>query len=147
MSKLNQCISKAKSFYNYSESNGKAQRYIIRPWNKWTGRNVNCKVTPWCQIYVGSVLHQCKVPYTKTAGCSQAIKYFKDKKRWKSNKSKPQKGYQIFVNGHRHTGLVTSVSGDYLTYISGNISNSVRYSKIKYKNNSKIDGYGLPLYD
>ena len=140
---------KAKSFYNYSESNGKAQKYIIRPWNKWTGRSVNCKVTPWCQIFVGSVMHQCKATYTKTSGCKQAIDWYKSKKRWKARSAKPKVGYQIFVNGHKHTGLITSVDSKkkgYLIYISGNCNNAVKYSSIKYTSNKKIDGYGIPYY-
>lgn len=140
------CIKKAKSFYGYSEGNGKAQKYVIRPWNAWTGRHVNCKTTAWCQIYVGSVLHQCKVSYTKTAGCKQAITYYKDAKRWKTNKSKPQIGWQIFVNGHKHTGLVVAVTSTSVKYISGNSRNAVRYSTIKWKSNKNIDGYGIPKY-
>lgn len=146
MATVSTVIKKAKSFYGYSESNGKAQKFVISPWNSWTKRHVNCKVTPWCQIFVGSVMHQCKVTYTKTAGCKQAIAWYKDHKKWKGKTSKPVAGYQIFVNGHKHTGIVVSVSGDYLKYISGNSSNAVRYSTIKWKSNKKIDGYGIPNY-
>lgn len=143
-----QCVAKAKSFLGYSESNGKAQKYIIRPWNTWAGRNVNCKTTPWCQIYVGSVLHQMKVSYTKTAGCKQAIDYYKSIKKWKSNKVKPKCGYQIFVNGHKHTGIVVQVHDNDLLYISGNCSNTVKYTRIyNYKGKSSIDGYGVPKYN
>lgn len=140
-------IKKAKSLYGCKESNGTAQAKVIRPWNKWTGRSINCKTTKWCQTYCGSVIGaQCKVPYTKTNGCKQAAAYYKKIKRWKSKTTKPSVGDQIFVKKYNHTGIVTKVTAYYVTYISGNLSNAVRYSTIKWKNNSKIDGYGRPRY-
>ena len=144
MATVSTVIKKAKSFYGYSESNGKAQKFVIRPWNKWVHRSVNCKTTPWCEIYVGSVLHQCKVPYTKTAGCKQAASYYKKAKRWKSKSVTPSVGDQVFVKGYAHTGIVTKVTTSTITYISGNCSNAVRYSTIK--RSGKIDGYGRPRY-
>lgn len=144
MATVSTVIKKAKSLYGCKESNGTAQAKVIRPWNKWTGRSVSCKTTPWCQIYVGSVMHQCKVSYTKTAGCKQAASYYKKAKRWKSKSGAPSVGDQVFVKGYVHTGIVTKVTTSTITYISGNCSNAVRYSTIK--RSGKIDGYGRPRY-
>ena len=144
MATVSTVVKKAKSFYGCKESNGTAQAKVIRPWNKWTGRSVSCKTTLWCQIYVGSVMHQCKISYTKTSVCKQAALYYKKAKRWKSKSATPSVGDQVFVKGYAHTGIVTKVTTSTITYISGNCSNAVRYSTIK--RSGKIDGYGRPRY-
>ena len=139
------------SWVGFSESNGKAQAKIVRPWNKWVGRSVNCKTTPWCQITCSSCLHQSSVPTTKTAGCKQAVSYYKKAKRWKKAGNKPSVGSQIFYDfsGKRkkptHTGLCVAVSGTTITVIEGNKSNKVAKRKITYKS-KYIYGIGVPKY-
>lgn len=145
---------KFKSWNGYSESNGKAQKYIIKPYNKISKRNLNCKTTPWCQIAVVSCLYQAGVKkYYITSGCLQALNWYKKKKRFKKRGVKPQVAWQVFYdfkgNGKpTHTGLITSVNykkKGYIYVIEGNKGNKVAYRHISY-NSKYILGYGLPYY-
>lgn len=143
-----------KSWNGYSESNGKAQKYIIKPYNKISKRNLNCKTTPWCQIAVVSCLYQAGVKkYYITSGCLQALNWYKNKKRFKKRGVKPQVAWQVFYdfkgNGKpTHTGLITSVNykkKGYIYVIEGNKGNKVAYRHISY-NSKYILGYGVPFY-
>lgn len=143
-----------KSWNGYSESNGKAQKYIIKPYNKISKRNLNCKTTPWCQIAVVSCLYQAGVKkYYITSGCLQALNWYKKKKRFKKRGVKPQVAWQVFYdfkgNGKpTHTGLITSVDykkKGYIYVIEGNKDNKVGYRHISYKSKN-ILGFGLPYY-
>lgn len=144
-----------KSWNGYSESNGKAQKYIMKPYNKISGRSLNVKTTPWCQISVVSCLYQAGVKkYYITAGCTQAMNWYKKKGRFKKRGVTPQVGWQVFYNfkdsstsKSTHTGLVTSVNTKtgYMYVIEGNKSNKVGYRHIKY-NSKSIVGFGLPYY-
>ena len=144
---------KFKSWNGYSESNGKAQKYIMRPYNKISGRNLNVKTTPWCQIAVVSCLYQAGVKkYYITAGCKQAMNWFKKKKHWKAKSTKPQVGWQVFYDfkgkgNPTHTGLVVAVSGNTVTVYEGNKSNKVGARKFNYKSYAKyLVGWGVPFY-
>ena len=138
------------SWIGYSESNKKADKYIIKPWDKWVKRALTSK-TPWCQITCSSCLHQSSVPTTKTSGCKQAVAYYKSIKRWKKAGSKPSVGSQIFYDfsGKRkkptHTGLCIAVSGTTMTVVEGNKSDAVGKRKISYKS-KYIYGIGVPKY-
>lgn len=145
---------KFKSWNGYSESNGKAQTYIMKPYNKLTGRKLNVKTTPWCQIAVVSCFYQCKTvkKYSTTSGCTQQLKWYKSRKRFKKRGTKPSVGWQVMYNfkdssttKSTHTGLVISVSGSYCTVIEGNKSNKVGTRKIKW-NSKSIVGFGVPYY-
>ena len=144
-----------KSWNGYSESNGKAQKYIMKPYNKISGRSLNVKTTPWCQISVVSCLYQAGVKkYYITSGCTQAMNWYKKKGRFKKRGTTPKVGWQVFYNfkdsstsKSTHTGLVTSVNTKtgYMYVIEGNKSNKVGYRHIKY-NSKSIVGFGLPYY-
>lgn len=144
-----------KSWNGYSESNGKAQKYIMKPYNKISGRSLNVKTTPWCQIAVVSCLYQAGVKkYYITSGCTQAMNWYKKKGRFKKRGTTPQVGWQVFYNfkdsstsKSTHTGIVTSVDKKkgYMYVIEGNKSNKVGYRHIKY-NSKSIVGFGLPYY-
>ena len=82
MSSVSTMATKMRSFDGASEKNGRAQKEIMRPYNKLTKRKLNVKTTPWCQITCVSADYQTKVvkKYTTTAGCRQALNWFKKKK-------------------------------------------------------------------
>lgn len=145
-----------KSWNGYSEANGKAQKYIMKPYNKISGRNLNVKTTPWCQISVVSCLYQAGVKkYYITSGCTQAMNWYKKKGRFKKRGVVPQVGWQVFYNfkdsstsKSTHTGIITSVNykkKGYIYVIEGNKSNKVGYRHIAY-NSKNIVGFGLPYY-
>lgn len=71
---------------------------------------------------------------------------YKNKGRWGNE---PKVGAQIFFkNSQRicHTGIVYKVSDKYVYTIEGNCDNEVK-KKSYARTNSKIAGYGYPLYD
>lgn len=146
-----QARAKIKSWLGYSESNGKADKYIVKPWGKWTGNTkASSKKNPWCQITVSECLHSVKVSTSSSAGCYQAQKWYKSRKRLKARGVKPSPGWQVFYdfkgNGKpTHTGLVYSVSGKYMTVIEGNNKNAVRARKILYASKSVLS-FGVPPY-
>ena len=149
-----QARTKFKSWEGYSESNGKAQKYIVNPWNKKTGMKKNCKTTPWCAITTASCLLQIGVKKLSTsAGCTQQMKWYKSKKRWKNRGVTPQTGWLVFYdfkgNGKpTHTGMITSVNNKkkgYIYVIEGNKGNKVGYRHISY-NSKSILGFGVPYY-
>ena len=149
-----QARNKFKSWNGYSESNGKAQKYIVNPWNKYTGRKVNCKTTAWCAITTASCLRQVGVKkLSMSAGCTQQMKWYKAKKRWRKRGTTPKVGDLVFYDFKgkgtaTHTGMVTSVNykkKGYIYVIEGNKSNKVGYRHISYTSKS-ILGFGVPYY-
>lgn len=154
MATASQAKTKFKSWNGYSESNGKAQKYIVQPWNKKTGMRKNCKTTPWCAIATASCLLQIGVKKLNTsAGCLQQMRWYKAKKRWKNRGVVPKIGWLVFYDfkgkgNPTHTGMITSVNykkEGYIYVIEGNKSNKVGYRHISY-NSKYILGYGLPYY-
>ena len=145
-----QAKNKFVSFRGYSESNGKAQKYIIQPWNKATGCHANCKKNPWCGIAVASVLIQVKAAgYSKSSTCKNQKAYYKKYKRYYPKGTKPLIGDVIFVTGHE--GMVTSVSANGKgIYYSGNCKNNTLPSSFNWKTGKAgkkaIQGYGRPKY-
>ena len=148
-------ISKAKSFLGASESNGKAQARVLRPYNKLTGRSLNVKTCPWCQIFIVSCEYQSKsvkAGYCKSSGCLQALNWYKKKKRYKKRGVTPSLAWQVLYDFKgkgkpTHTGLIVKVnkSKKTITVIEGNKSNKVAYRTISW-NSKYILGYGLPYY-
>jgi hypothetical protein len=138
---------------NETTKHAQTQKKIIAPYNKISGRHLDCKTTPWCQIAVVSCLYQAGLKkYYITAGCKQAMNWYKNKKRWKGKSTKPAVGYQVFYDfkgkgNPTHTGLVVAVSGNTVTVYEGNKSNAVGVRKYNYKTYTKyIVGYGQPYY-
>lgn len=150
---------KIQSWNGYSEAvkDGRAQKYIVKPYNKLTGRKLTVK-TPWCQITVVSDFYQTKscTKYTTTAGCTQAMKWFKNKKRFKKRGTKPLLGWQIFYNFKNpgsttkstHTGLVIGHKGnDKIIVKEGNAGSPGHVKSRTISINSKyIVGFGIPYY-
>ena len=138
---------------NETTKHAQTQKKIINPYNKISGRHLDCKTTPWCQVAVVSCLYQAGLKkYYVTAGCKQASSWYKNKKRWKSKTTKPTAGMQVFYDfkgkgSPTHTGLVVAVSGNTVTVYEGNKSNAVGVRKYNYKTYTKyIYGYGQPYY-
>lgn len=153
-----QAVKKIRSWHGYSEADGRADRYIVKPWGRWTGNTkATAKKNPWCQITVSECLHSVSVSTSKSAGCTQAMKWYKARKRWKANGATPKAGWQVFYhfkqkNGKRknvpgHTGLCISVNTKtgYMTVEEGNKSNKVGRRTIKYKS-ADVLGFGIPPY-
>lgn len=158
------CNAKFKSWNNYSEANGKAQKYIVSKYNKRTGRHLNCKTVAWCQIAAIEAQLQSnsvKKAYI-TSGCKQSKAWYVKNKRWKARGITPGIGYQVFYcfpdkKGKRkttpgHTGICYSVNTKtgYMFVREGNIkrgskSDRVWYRKIKYKSVDVL-GFGIPFY-
>lgn len=146
---------KFKSWNGYSESNGKAQKYIVDPWCKYMGMKISCKNHAWCAIAVASCLYQVGVKKrSMSAVCKVQMKWYKDKKRYHARGSYvPKVGDIVFYDfkgeGYAtHVGMVTSVNykkKGYIYVIEGNKSNKVGYRHISYTSKS-ILGFATPYY-
>ena len=154
MATASQARSKFKSWEGYSESNGKAQKYIVNPWNKYMGMKVNCKKTAWCAIATASCLKQVGVKkLSMSAGCTTQMKWYKSKGRFKARGVTPKTGWLVFYDFKgdgkaTHTGMITSVNykkKGYMYVIEGNKGNKVGYRHISY-NSKSILGFGVPYY-
>ena len=157
MSSQSTMSSKMKSWVGYSEKNGKAQKYIMSPYNKLTKRKLNVKTTPWCQITCVSADYQTKVvkKYSTTAGCRQALNWFKKKKHYYKKGTTPKVGDQTFYDFKRkkaskptHTGRVASVSTAKHTcvVVEGNTQNTTKKRCFNYQTYKYLLGFGRPFY-
>jgi len=157
MSSASKNAAKVKSFDGASESNGRAQREIGNPYSKCVKRKVSVKKTPWCQITCVAADYTtktCKV-YTTTAGCRQALSWFKKKKHYYKKGATPKVGDQPFYDFKRkkaskptHTGRIISVNTKNHTCVAeeGNVSNSTKKRRFNYKTYKYLLGFGRPLY-
>lgn len=156
MATASQARAKFKSWNGLKEG-PEVDKKIINPWAKKTGRSgVKSKSTPWCAIATASCLIQVGVTKLSTsAGCTQQLKWYKSKKRFRKRGSVPKVGDLVFYNfkdsstsKSTHTGMVTSVNykkKGYIYVIEGNKSNKVGYRHISYTSKS-IVGFGVPYY-
>jgi hypothetical protein len=163
MANANQAVSKIKSWHGYSESNGKAQKYIMNPYNKMMGCKKSVKTTAWCAITIVVMLYLIGVKtYCKSAGCTQQMRWYKKKKRWKDRGAVPQKGWVVMYHFKKwdkkkkkyvrksvpgHTGCVIAVNTKkHLMQVEeGNNKNAVRTRTINYLS-LDILGFCLPYY-
>lgn len=154
MATASQARLKFKSWNGYSESNGKAQKYIIDPWNKKTGCKAKAKKNPWCAIAVASCLLQIGVKKLSLSSvCKTQMAWYKSKKRWRNRGAVPKVGDIVFYDfkgeGYpTHVGMITSVNykkKGYIYVIEGNKSNKVGYRHISYTS-KYILGFGVPYY-
>lgn len=112
---------------------------------------------PWCDIYVDVCFIECfglemacAMTYQPvgrgSAACATSAGYYKNNGAWFTT---PQVGDQIFFysgGGINHTGIVESVSGNTVTTIEGNTSDSVARRTYTI-GSSYIAGYGRPKYE
>lgn len=109
----------------------------------------------WCAVFVSWVANQAgylnnSVP--KFEACSSGAAWFKQKNRWQTASYVPNPGDIIFFDWQssrdgvpNHVGIVESVSGNTITYISGNDNNVVKRNTCMVGYDS-IYGYGVPAY-
>ena len=93
--------------------------------------------------------------FTTTAGCRQAVKWFKNKKHWHKKGSTPKLGDQAYFDFKRkkakyatHTGRIISVDTKKHTCITeeGNVSNNTKKRKFNYLTYKYLLGFGRPFY-
>lgn len=155
-------VAQARSWLGCKESDG-SHKKIIDTYNghKPLARGYAVKYTDaWCATFVSAVAIACG--YTDIipteCGCGQMLDLFKKLGGWvESDSYKPKPGDVIFYDWEDtgagdntgypdHVGIVEALSGNTITLIEGNYSNSVkrRYLTVNAK---LIRGYGVPKYD
>lgn len=108
----------------------------------------------WCDVFVDYAFIHCfgydlgtAMTYQKPAGyaaCRLSAKAYKQNGQWFSE---PEVGDQIFFyyGGEiNHTGVVIAVSGDTITCVEGNYSDSVGRTYYNWRISSEIAGFGRP---
>ena len=110
----------------------------------------------WCDVFVDYLFVKtfgeekgrqmlCQPMNSAGAGCLYSAQYYKDAGRWHRNA--PEPGDQIFFSysagEYSHTGIVEEVSGDTVTTIEGNTSDSVGRRTYNI-GNASIAGFGTP---
>ena len=149
------CVKKAKSWNGLKEG-APVDTAIINPWNKKFHHNAKSKTTPWCQITFVSDAIQTKClkgKFYAGAGCTQAMKWYKNKRRFKKRGTKVKVSWQVFYNFKNpksttrstHTGIVVATNGHYIIVQEGNKANKCAQRKILY-NSKYIVGFGIPNY-
>lgn len=155
-------IAQAKAWLGYNEKDG-SHKEIIDVYNSHKPLARGYKVTykdAWCATFASAVA--IKLGYTDIippeCGCGEMVKLFQKLGAWVENENRiPNPGDYIFYDWDDdgkgdnkgwpdHVGIVEKVSGDTITVIEGNYSDSVKRRSIKV-NAKKIRGYGVPKYD
>ena len=154
-------VQTAQVYLGCKESDG-SHRKIIDGYNahKPLARGYLVKYTDsWCATFVSFVAIKCGITdiMPTECGCGAMIELYKKLGRWQENDAyKPAAGDVIMYdwddNGKgdctgypEHVGIVTAVSGNEMTIIEGNKSDSVSYRKLQV-NGKFIRGYCLPDY-
>jgi peptidoglycan hydrolase-like protein with peptidoglycan-binding domain len=119
--------------------NGKKQGYA------WCDQFFDwCHIQAWGASMAMKVL--CQPTKSDGAGCVYSANYYKAANRWFTT---PQAGDQafFFVSGSiNHTGMVVDVSGNKVSIVEGNYSDSVVRNTYTI-GDSKIAGYGRPKFE
>ena len=156
-------VKKIRSWHGDSESNGRAQHDIMNPYNKLMGCHKSVKTTAWCAITIVVMLWLIGVKtFCKSAGCTQQMRWYKRKKRWKDRGVTPQIGWIPMYHFKKwdkkkkkyvrksvpgHTGCVIAVNTKkHLMQVEeGNNKNAVRTRTIDYRS-LDIMGFCIPYY-
>ena len=155
-------VEQAKAWIGYNENDG-THKKIIDIYNAQKPLPVGYKVKytdEWCATFVSSVA--VKLGYTDIipteCSCPRMVKLMQAKGIWVENENRvPNPGDILFYdwsdNGvgdnkgdADHVGIVEKVSGNTITVIEGNYSNSVKRRTLAV-NGRYIRGYGVPKYD
>jgi len=155
-------VNTAVGYIGCKESDG-SHRKIIDLYNAHTplARGYKVKYTDaWCSTFASAVAIKCGLTdiIPTECGCQAHIALFlkHPSSKWQENGTiTPKPGDYIFYNwddvtqpndGHAdHVGIVEAVTGNTITVIEGNISNSVGRRKLAI-GHGQIRGYGLPNY-
>ena len=158
----NNIVAQARSWLGCKESDGSHKKIIdVYNGHKPLARGYAVKYTDaWCATFVSAVAIACG--YTDIipteCGCYQMLELFKKLGCWvESDSYKPAPGDIIFYDWDDsgsgdntgcpdHVGIVEAVSGNTITVIEGNYSDSVKRRSIAV-NAKLIRGYGVPKYD
>lgn len=154
-------VEQAKRWLGCKESNG-THKKIIDVYNahKPLARNYKVKyIDSWCATFVSAVaivLEYTEIIPTECS-CNQMIALFKKLGAWDESDARcPMPGDIIFYDWDdtgsgnnkswvEHVGIVEKVSGNTITVIEGNYSNSVKRRTLAV-NGRYIRGYGVPKY-
>lgn len=156
-----QAVTAAKSFIGRKESDG-SHKEIIDLYNKINPlpRGYKMKYTdPWCAAFVSVVSYVCNFLIVMPAECScdKMIDLYKKMGRWiEEDDYKPEIGDVIFYDwddsgsgdnkgSSDHVGIISSINGNKMTVIEGNMSDAVGTRSINV-NARYIRGYGIPGY-
>lgn len=157
-----QYVETAKSYLGCKESDG-SHRKIIDLYNSQKPLPVGYKVTytdAWCATFVSAVAVKLGLTdiILPECSCSRMVSLYQRAGRWTENDAYvPNPGDIIMYDWQDtgvgdsagapdHVGIVCEVSGNQITVIEGNKSDSVSYRTIKV-NGRYIRGYCLPNYD
>lgn len=161
MSERQKIVNMAVSYLGYKESDG-SHRKIIDIYNahKPLARGYKVKYTDaWCATFVSAMAIKCGITdiIPTECGCGKMIELFKKLGAWQeSDAHVPQPGDVMFYDWDdsgkgdttgdpEHVGIVEKVSGNTITVIEGNYSNSVKRRTMTV-NGKYIRGYGVPKY-
>lgn len=155
-------VSQAQAWLGKNEADG-SHREIIDVYNSQRPlpRGYKVKYTdPWCATFVSAVA--VKLGYTDIipteCSCPKMIELLKNIGAWVEDDTYvPKPGDILFYDwqdtgigdnrgGSDHVGIVEKVSGNTITIIEGNYSNSVKRRFLEV-NGRYIRGYGVPKYD
>lgn len=155
-----QVLDVARSFFGYREDNG-SHKQIIDIYNNHKPLPVGYKVKyndDWCDAFVTAVAIKADMVdlIGKECGVERHIQIFKQKGIWiEDGKIVPKVGDIITYNWNDnsqpndgwadHIGFVEKVSGNEITTIEGNYSNSVR-RRVLTVGSGDIRGYARPKY-
>lgn len=156
-------VEQAREWLGRKESDG-THKYIIDTYNahKPLARGYAVQYNDaWCATFVSAVA--IKLGYTDIipteCSCSKMIELLKKINSFDENDARvPNPGDLIFYDWHDtnpaaenmndpdHVGIVEKVSGNIITVVEGNYSESVKRRSLEV-NGKYIRGYGVPKYD
>lgn len=129
-----------------------------QPYWSWYGFSSRVE---WCACFVSWCANECGYIDTgiipKFAGCSNGVRWFKERGQWTDNSAEPIPGMIIFFDWENerdgggldgnpdHVGIVKKVENGRVYTIEGNTSDSCRERSYPL-GHYEILGYGIPAY-
>ncbi len=149
-----EAVALAASQVGYHEKETKENLYDFTAnsgsnnWNKYADELWVANGVPWGACFFWWVMAQTCVPkevYPQSLAVTRT--WFEERGMWREKTEyTPQPGDYILLNNVNKCGIVESVSEDSVTYIAGNVEDSVVRQTCPFLD-STIDGYGLIDYD